>query len=152
MKTEIVPCTEELAHDLAPRLREADVLECMAASGHGPLESLVGSIRASSYCRAMLFDGVCVAMWGVCPVPGDERLGGVWLLGSEELKSHALTFWRLTRPELARCSRLFPILLNFVDARYAAALRWARRLGFEVHPPRPLGPEGLPFHPIVFRR
>jgi hypothetical protein len=39
------------------------------------------------------------------------------------------------------------VLENFIDARYEAAVRWAKWLGFDVGAPVPYGPAGMPFHP-----
>ena len=36
---------------------------------------------------------------------------------------------------VARWLTLFEVLQNVVDARYGAALRWMRWLGFEIGPP-----------------
>lgn len=157
VRVQLVEPTREFAAQLAPLLRADDVRECIAASGEGPLASLYGSLARSTVVRACTFDGEPAAMWGVAPVQwaADTRpvrpVAVCWLLGGEVLEEHPWTFWKLCRPGLAELAVHFPVLFNYVDARYQKCLRWARALGFEVLPAQPFGTAGLPFHPIVFR-
>lgn len=148
----IVEATADHARELAPRLRAEDVAEVLAAAGETPLQALLGSLERSSCAWALFLDDQVAALWGLVPIPGVAGVAAVWMLGSDSLTHHALTFWRLCRREVPRLLELVPVIVNLVDARYERALRWARRLGFEVLEARPFGPQGLPFHPIVARR
>jgi hypothetical protein len=140
------------AETLAPRLRAADVAEVWAACGEEPLPAILKSLELSTYTRGLLLDGEPAAIWGVAPLRGLPGAGAAWLLGSDALTAHARTFWRLCRPELDRMLEVAPVLLNYVDARYRQALRWAERLGFSVEPARPFGFARMPFHRIVICR
>jgi hypothetical protein len=45
------------------------------------------------------------------------------------------------RSKILEMLELCPKLGNYCDARYTAAHRWLRKLGFTVHPPEPYGPK-----------
>jgi hypothetical protein len=115
---------------LATRLREADVREIDAATGEQPLEALVRCVAASDPCYAIVADAV-VALFGVVP-DGQER-GIVWLVGSDDIWRHAMTFARNSHAWVARLHERYRILWNFVDARNEIHLRWLSWCGFVIH-------------------
>jgi ribosomal protein S18 acetylase RimI-like enzyme len=41
---------------------------------------------------------------------------------------------------------LFPVLVNYIDARNVDAIGWLQSLGFTVEDALPHGPDRLPFH------
>lgn len=149
---DIGDATIEDAKELAPRLRQEDVDEILAGSGASALDALTEGVRRSVYSRSASVDGRVIAMWGVAPTDADPKLGIAWLLGSPDLSRHRRPFLRHARHELAAMLIVRPVLINFVDGRYAAALRWVTWLGFEVGEPRPLRPNGIPFHCIHISR
>ncbi len=155
-KVQTVPACLEHAAALAPRLRAEDVAEVLASHGHGPLEALTAALAASELAGALLVDGEVAALYGVAPVRetilGPPVAGSIWLLGSDALGRHRREFLRRSRLVVAEALERYPLLFNFVDARYTAALRWAAWLGFEVLPAQPHGVAGLPFHRIVMRK
>ena len=61
--------------------------------------------------------------------------GVPWLLGSDPVTAYRRAFLVESRRMVARWLTLFEVLQNVVDARYGAALRWMRWLGFEIGPP-----------------
>lgn len=132
---------------LAPRMRPADAAEVKAALGMGPLAALRASIEASEVCCAAFFDGEIAAIWGCSPRPSIifGQVGDAWLLTSDVVDRHPVTFMRYCRRELRRMLRFYPVLSNAIDARHEQALRWGKRLGFRFDPPEPLGFEGRPF-------
>ena len=142
---QIVAATPALAERLAPRLREADAAEVLAARRWSPLEALLHSLERSPDPRAMLFDGEPVAMWGVEPINFGAGVGVAWLLGSDDLAAHPYLFWQTCKSELRQVLVQWRVLFNWIDARYEPSLRWARRLGFSVDEPKPFGPDGALF-------
>jgi hypothetical protein len=76
----------------------------------------------------------------------------VWLISTTLVDRHRLAFFRFTKAEVQRLLERWPLMVNFVDARYTRSIEWLRRLGAEVGEPQPFGAAGLPFHPFVFAR
>lgn len=144
---------------LAPFLRPEDAAEVRASGNLSPLEALQQSLGLSSQAWAVRFDGEVVALFGLAPLEGQTWVGGSslavpWALtgrGVAATSRRRRAFWALSRRVFASFARRYT-LVQYVDARYGAALRWAARLGFTVEPPRPFGHAGLPFCRIVYRR
>ncbi len=148
----VVPATRELAELLAPLMRAEDVAE-LRAGGLTPLEGLLQSIEGSDVAQAVMVGGQVGAMFGVGPLAGvNERVGQVWFLTGRLMSKHPAAFVRLARPAIASMLELYPVLFNVIDARYAAAVRWVKWLGFEVGEPQPFGPAGVLFVPARLRR
>lgn len=135
------------AEELAPRMREADRLECLASTGHDPLGALLLSLDLSRVACVALFDGEVGALFGVADGV-QPQTGIVWMLTSDVVDEHWREFARRTRCELDVLNTQWQHLYNFVDARHTKALRWARWAGFGIGPPVAFGVAGLPFHPI----
>lgn len=146
------PATKAHCAALAPLLRPEDVAEAEAMmDGYTtPLDCLERSVRASLCAWVALVDGVPDAMFGVVPfeVAALERPSAlIWFVTGEGFRRHALTFARVARPVIRELFEEFGHLENHIDARYTAAVRWAKWLGFVVGPAAPFGPKGLLFHP-----
>jgi GNAT superfamily N-acetyltransferase len=132
----LLPATEDDAHELAPLLRAADRAEVLAL-GAEPIDGLLDSLRASREAWTARADGQIICMTGVCPLTLIGSTGVPWLLGSDLVPKHGPHFLRESRRLVARWREMFPVLENRVPADYAAALRWARWMGFTVHPGQP---------------
>lgn len=148
------PVTADHVEELAPKVRAADAAEVLASGGYSPREALEESVAASDHAFALVVAGEVLAIWGVVGWghPGAPPAGGiVWAITGAAVEQHRRIFWRQSRVAVSVLLRHYPMLFNYVDARYTAALRWVRRLGFEVQEARPFGVSGLPFHPIVLR-
>lgn len=133
----VLPAVEGDAHELVPLLRPEDRVEVITLGldpVDGLLQSLIGAREAWTY-RA---DGRIVCMAGITPLSLIGRTAVPWLLGSELVIQHRRAFMAETRRMVAHWLTLFDALLNVVDARYEAAIRWLRWLGFEVGEPFPL--------------
>ncbi len=149
----IVPATLEHAREMAPRLRAADAAEVLAAGGFDAYAAVAKSIEASGErAWAVRFDGELACCFGLVDVGQVlDPVGVIWLLGTDTLTRHPRAFVRTCREVLPFLQGEHRALVNMVDARYTAALRWLSALGFEVHPASPFGASGLPFHPVVRR-
>lgn len=145
---DIVPATEAHALEMAPTMREADVLEVWATSHSSPEEALLDSIHGSSVARAGLADGRVICAYGVGELSLVSDEGIPWLLTAEELGSHSRAFLRGCRAFVAEIRPRYRVLASYVDARHAVAVRWLRWLGFEILPAHPFGVDQLPFHPF----
>ncbi|GAB5471420.1 MAG: hypothetical protein Kilf2KO_44500 [Rhodospirillales bacterium] len=131
---------------LAADLRAADRLEILAATGLAPLPAIEESIRVSSQVWSGLVDGEMVAIFGLRRPSLLSDRAYPWLLGTNAVARHPRPFLRLSKAAVADWRTRFRLLENYVDARNAAAIRWLAWLGFTIHPARPYGAQGLPFH------
>lgn len=145
--------SEDHARALAANMRAADAAEVRASGGYDPLEAVLASLRSSDRAWTLIVGGEVAAIWGTCPAPCREAgTAVVWLLTSAKVATVPRPFCRLAGRVLAGLLRRHGVLVNAIDCRYGAAVRWARHLGAEVQAPISFGVEGRPFHPVVFRR
>lgn len=153
--SEIVEATVAHARELALKLRPADSAE-LAALELDPLQAILESMEQSEISLSVFFDGELGAIFGVRRVEdlslAPSNVGVAWLLTTSAVETHRWTFMRLSRKVMTRFLESFERLVNAIDARNDAALRWARWLGAEVQPAVPYGPLGMPFHPFSVRR
>lgn len=136
------------AAELAANMRPQDRAE-VEATGQSPVQALITSMNVSAMAWTVRYDGKIMAMWGVVEI---DQLGGkaiAWLLTSPEVEKHPRAFVRISVEVIAVLRTRYKVLMNFVDARYGMALRWAKRMGFEIIPqPRHIGLRGEPFYLI----
>ena len=148
---EIVSATQQHVDELALTMREADVEEVWAAALKTPRDALQISMDRCDNAQTGLVDGEVACMFGV----GEAHLlaleGVPWLLGSDLIAKHSKAFLRRNRSWVSEQKQRYTYLGNFVDSRNKTAIQWLRWLGFEVHPPQPLGPLGVPFHMFDWR-
>lgn len=133
---------------LTPRLRESDVLEIAASSGDTPGSALSSAFELSDgHCYVLKIDDQAEALFGVADHAELPQVGIVWLMASEKFASLPdITIWRLSRVWLDEFSQLYPVLMNYVDARNKKPLRWLQRLGFKrIHLHSKFGSGELPF-------
>lgn len=137
---------------LALTMRAEDRAEVWASQHLTPAEALEASLRHSVMAFTFEIIGMPAAMFGL--IPG-SIIGGracVWLLTGEACDRIPVTFLKLSRKMISRFLELYPVMENWIDARYERAVKWARLCGAEVEDAAPWGAEGLPFHHVVFRR
>jgi hypothetical protein len=131
---------------IAARMRTEDKAEILASGGYQPEQALRESLAASEFARTAFVDGEPLAMFGVA-MSGDVAIP--WLLTTDAVCRHPFLFWKASKVVLRELREAYPTMVQFIDARYASAMTWARRLGFAVGEPQPFGVEGRMFHPIV---
>lgn len=139
----IVPALLRHADALAPILRASDRAEIWASSRQEPLECLRNAMGISEDSWSAFAGDQILAIFGVV----DQQSFGVpWMLASNHLRLHPRAALVLGRRIVLSWLAEYGQLQNFVDARQTASIRWLRKLGFTIEPPRPLGPDHLPFH------
>lgn len=138
---------------IAENLRKADRQEVIAATGATSMkEAIAEAVLRSSHCwTGALPDGEPVTIFGVAPVALLGSVGSPWMLGTERMFDFPRVLMGEGRRYLTRMLRLYPHLVNYVDARNARSVRWLARVGFTVHEPQPFGEAGLPFHRFEMR-
>jgi len=147
----VVTALPEHAWKLAPTLRENDRNEIWAAAGLSPAAGLEISLASSFYAWTWLIGDAPACMFGVGYASLLSGTGVPWLLSSSLVEQHRFSFLKNCRPFLASMCADFPVLVNWVDARYAAAIRWLGWMGFTLHPAEPYGPFGMPHHRFEMR-
>lgn len=134
------------AADLTADFRAADRREAWAATGLPFAEALARSLALSTRAWTGTIDGRTAAIFGVAAASPLTGLGVPWLVGTDLVGRHPRVFLRRSRPILGEMLRLYPRLVNYVDADNEAAVRWLGWLGFRIAAPEPFGPFALPFH------
>ena len=148
----ILKATEADAVELGPRLRANDKREIEAILGPVcPTHALIVSVGGATEAWTGRADGEIICMWGVNPTTLIGLTGVPWMLGSELVAQHWRVFLRENKRWVAHALRLFPILWNLVDARYAEAIAWLRWLGFAIGEPAATGYEGALLRPFEMR-
>lgn len=145
-----IPATLEHAAELARTMRPEDVAE-VAACGYSPLDSLRRSVSMSSSAWAIVAGGEVAALFGVVAYPGEDA-GCIWFLTGQVFLKHVRAIVKMAPQVMRELLEERGCLDNVIDARYSAAVRWAKWLGFAVGEPVPYGPEGRLFHPAVIKR
>lgn len=135
---------------LAQHLRQADRSEVLASVGDQvPISDVLAySVLTASRCWVAATAHEPVAVFGVTPLTSCECCGSPWLLGTERLRHYSQGLVREGRRYVAEMLRDYSRLLNYVDARNTASVRWLKHLGFTLHDTVPRGPWGVPFHPF----
>lgn len=135
----IRPATPADCESLAPRLREEDKAEALAASGVPAEYSLKLALGPETF--TVLLDGIPEMMFGC-------HDGRPWMLSSPVPMSPKWrrTFLRLTREAVDLWNSHFQLLHNVIDARNDTHIRWLKWLGFVFFARHERwGPKGLPF-------
>lgn len=145
---ELRPADAEAYAELCDNLRAADARELQAAYAQPAAEVIAASIEKSIEPLAAWDDaGRLVAVFGHAPLgPILTTVASPWLLGTDLLRYNAGVLVKLSRQYVAAWREQHPLLVNFVDVRNVASIRYLKLVGFAFDEPAPFGPEGLPFH------
>lgn len=149
---EIIEAITDHIQPIADRMRQADRDEVLAASGRSPREALEYSLQKSSIARTALVDGVPEVMFGAGDVNILTRTGAPWLLGTDAIDRHWVAFLRGSIGSLAQLSARYDVLINLVDDRQSASIRWLQWLGFTVGEPITAGVERRAFRLFHLRK
>lgn len=141
----LVPAIDGHAYAIAPVLRCADLAEIHALA-RDETHAIILSIRNSPIAMTWLVNGAPACIFGVAATSLLDRTGRPWLVSSDDVPNYPTKFLRACKRILPELLAMFPHLENYVDGRYALAIRWLQWLGFTIHPAEPLGPHGVPFH------
>ena len=137
------PATREDCLELAPRLREEDVQECLHSSGLPARESLLLSFHGGET-FAVVWGTEVVALFGHVGVP--RIIGVPWMLASPTLSQIRKSFLRECREYVQRMLSLYGTLENYVWVENKVHIKWLQWLGFEFGPAQPYGINGQLFY------
>lgn len=136
------------ATNLARHLRQRDRDEVLASVGEDVESAIMRAVQASGdLCWAVDNRADCFRLvWLIGCAPVAPGIGSPWLLATDDVSACPGTLTKLTKLHIAEMLKVYPRLLNMVDARNEDSVRWLARLGFEIAPAAPYGVAGLPFH------
>ena len=122
--------TESDILSLAPRLREADLLELKAWGERDPVQALMEGLHSPDGCFvAVTPDDVPQIIFGTTP-SSERYLGFVWMMGTDAIKTHWVQVLRETKMWLNRIRGDYLVLANAVYAKNTLHIKWIRWAGF----------------------
>lgn len=139
----IVTAEAKHIHEIAPRLREADASECIAA-GVGATKALWRSYRASGFREAAYIGDELAAVYGISGTPL-SGIGSGWLLTTQACQKSPVIFVKTFRRRLSEVLPVFPYIYGYVADSYVASIGLLKLLGFRLSEPLPLPPNGITF-------
>lgn len=145
----VEPSTPEDVEELSRTMREDDRKEIMASGGLRPHASLRLATSLSEVALTIKVDGEVLAIFGVQRLSLTPDVVLPWALTSGLADRYKKIVFSMSKLVLAGLMKQYPIMFNYVDARYGKALRWAKRIGFTVaSSPEKYGLEGRDFYKI----
>jgi len=141
--------------DIAPvvgRMRRKDEDEVIASGFSSAEEALSYSFGVSQQCYTIERNGLPLAMFGLVRSPDQDGVGIVWFLGTDEMKTIKKSFVKQSRVVIAKFLEVYPVLTNWVDAKYTEAISWLESCGAEFDPPVAVGRNGAMFTRFEIRR
>lgn len=134
-------------------MRLSDIEEIRALHGEENLFDVVGKcIAVSKHVFTAYKDNKLVGIFGAAPLPGAEKIGAPWALGTHECSRSGIFLYKCGKYLLDVTARDYPGLINYIDTRQTRNIEWLRRLGFAIYPREPYGEEGRLFHKFVLIR
>ena len=133
--------------DIAPIAaiaRAADVDEMQACAGATIEQALQLGLEHSLRAWVIEADGVPLAAAG--DTMAGIGVGVPWMVTTQHIVRNRRGFLCASRAVLDDALTRHFQLVNYVDARNNAAIRWLSWLGFSIDDPVPYGAQGLPFH------
>lgn len=152
MAAEVLPVTADDVPAILPLVRQADIDEITEALGIPMEEALLDAVTDSLNAKKIVVNGQVVAVFGDATHSILGSIGIPWLISTVHVEHNARAFLRVCKPEVQGMLTRHHHLINYVDARNTAAIRWLKWLGFEFGPATPYGPKGFPFYPFTLNR
>ena len=140
------PARVEHAAQLLQDIRPLDLQEVEASTGD-PGTTVEMSVRLSHNPWVVFSDDDrLLCLFGAAPYNLLDNKASPWLLGTTHLGRYSKTLTRVAQAYIAEIREQFPRLENYVDARNTPSIRWLKRVGFAVDPPRVYGVQRRMFH------
>lgn len=149
-----VPATVRAIKHVANNLRESDMHELVATTGHRDFEAaLLMSARISR--SLVVFEdthGEPMAVLGVGTVSLLYNTGSPWMLATPRAQRFPSALISLGRSYTAYMLTGYDRLENHVDTRNATSIAWLRHLGYHIDAAQPYGALGLSFNRFWMER
>ena len=118
---------------LSTDMREKDRKEAEAL-GMDAKKALYLTFKYGILRKSAFLNGKIVAMWGICGTPL-SLVGRPYLVTTNQVsRMSPLKFARIYAKEVKVMNSVFPVLENYVDAKYDEAVRLLKIVGFELTP------------------
>ena len=118
---------------LSTDMREKDRKEAEAL-GMDAKKALYLTFKYGILRKSAVLNGKIVAMWGICGTPL-SLVGRPYLVTTNQVsRMSPLKFARIYAKEVKVMNSVFPVLENYVDAKYDEAVRLLKIVGFELTP------------------
>lgn len=146
----IVPTIGAHIAALKSNLRPEDAAEVLQF-GVTINKALWYSYRMAAIRKTALIDGEVAACWGCNGgLLGNKAVP--WLMTTPLVhKVSPLKFTRIYINEVNEMLKIFPILSNYVDAKYSSAIRMLENAGFILFEPEPIGSYGALYRRFEIR-
>jgi hypothetical protein len=147
------PTRDDIPRLLA-ELRPLDRQELLACHDEDDLpEVLRLALLASPQRYAIDIKGELAILGGFAVISLLSGMASPWLLGTHIAARSPTALTRVSVRYVGQALNRFPHLVNTVDARNEASIRWLKRLGFTIaKTPEPYGRHGLPFYRFEMRK
>jgi hypothetical protein len=143
----ILPAEPRHIMPIVAGMRELDYQEIEAASNIEPHEALHKALRTEGALTwTLAADGVAVAMGGIGPSESLPNWAVVWLVGTDWIDRHPMSFTKLMKEKLEGLLEIYTGLYNWVDTRNVPARDWLDSIGFYVMDASPFGANHMDFH------
>ena len=118
--------TEEDISKLVDAIREDDAAEVDALSAKSLEISIRDSVKGSEEAWTATFNGEVLCIFGIAKFNLLSEEACPWLMTARGIEKHRKAFLTGTKVTLDYWKARYPVLINYVDARYTRALRWAK--------------------------
>lgn len=132
--------------------RKADRAEIEEGCGQSIASALTLGLRSSVSPKVIAWDHMPMAALGDASYSPGAGIGIPWLISTNTIEKHPKAFLRVCKPLVRDMLSRHDQLINYVDARNHAAIRWLEWLGFSMGSPTPYGPNQLLFRQFQMTR
>lgn len=120
---------EDLESVYSLKLRQADIDEIKASTGHDPVGALLRSVNISERVWVVVHKGKIEGVFGVAP---SGTFGVPWFVATDKFSEFRYTFAKESKSLVKEILSGYEALGNFVDSRHEESIRWLRWLGFTI--------------------
>ncbi|MBJ9706889.1 DUF2833 domain-containing protein [Acinetobacter baumannii] len=146
---EIRKPTERDIRILVENLRDADKDEMKAYFNDNFHWMIKMSIKHSSDAWTVVVNGKLLFICGVGVSSLIGNVGCPWLLGTNYIKQYPFEFYKQCQSILKEMRSEYAVLVNHVYEKNKNAIRFLKRLGFDLKKAEPYGANNKMFHPFV---
>lgn len=131
---EVRDATMDDVRYISDNMRQIDRHEIYAMAGSRPYRAVRAGFMLSKRCRVGVVNGSPVCIYGVVNKSVFTTEGSVWMLGTDELRRHAVRFLRMNKEssEIDLITKGFDYVDNWCHNENKITIKWLQWLGFNV--------------------